>query len=104
MRTARLAPEAEAELREAATWYKKGSPDVARRFLAEVRSLAREIARIPLRFPVLMEPELDPPVRRALVPGFPYALIFLVTADVVHVLAVAHQHRAPGYWIHRVRR
>ncbi|WP_437875440.1 type II toxin-antitoxin system RelE/ParE family toxin [Sorangium sp. So ce513] len=104
MKTTRLTPESEAELREAAAWYKERSPDVARRFLAEVRSLARDVARSPHRFPVLVQPDLDPPVRRALVPGFPYALVFLVTEDAVHVLAVAHQHRAPGYWLRRIRR
>jgi plasmid stabilization system protein ParE len=116
VKSARLAPEAEAELREAAAWYRESAPDVARRFLAEVRMLARAIARKPLRFPVLVDPAVDPPVtmgggppnppaqpvRRALMPGFPYALVFVVGEDVVHVLAVAHQHRAPGYWLYRV--
>jgi hypothetical protein len=43
----------EAELRAAATWYKERSPEVARRFLGEARTLAGAIARKPLRFPVL---------------------------------------------------
>lgn len=103
MRTARLAPEAEAELRAAAAWYKERSPEVARRFLAEVRALSRAVARMPFRFAALVDPERDPPARRALVPGFPYAIIFVVTEQTVYVLAIAHQHRAPGYWIHRVR-
>jgi hypothetical protein len=45
---------------------------------------------------------MNPPIRRALFPGFPYAMIFLVADDVIHVLAVAHQHRAPGYWLYRI--
>jgi plasmid stabilization system protein ParE len=102
VRTARLAPEAEVELREAAAWYKERSPEAARRFLREVRELARVMARMPLRFPVLLDPALDPPVRRALVPGFPYALVFVVAEDEVRVLAIAHQHRMPGYWLYRL--
>jgi plasmid stabilization system protein ParE len=98
----RLAPEAEVELREAASWYKERDPEVARRFLGEARTVAGAIARRPLRFPVLLEPAMDPPIRRALFPGFPYAMIFLVVDDVIHVLAVAHQHRAPGYWLYRI--
>jgi plasmid stabilization system protein ParE len=85
-----------------ARWYRERSPDVARRFLQEVRALAKVVARVPFRFPVLVEPALDPPIRRALVPGFPYALVFVVGQDVVHVLAVAHQHRMPGYWLQRL--
>ncbi|EYF04262.1 type II toxin-antitoxin system RelE/ParE family toxin [Chondromyces apiculatus] len=103
MRTARLSPEAAAELHEAAAWYKERAPEVARRFLAEVRTLARKVARMPSRFPILRNPEMDPPVRRALVAGFPDALIFVDTGEVIHVVAVAHQHRAPGYWLQRVR-
>ena len=56
-----------------------------------------------LRFPELRDPALDPPVRRALVPGFPYALVFVVGEDAIEVLAVAHQHRMPGYWLYRLR-
>ena len=47
---------------------------------------------------------MDPPIRQALFPGFPYAMILLVADDVIHVLAVAHQHRAPGYWLYRIAR
>ena len=103
MKTAKLDSEAQTELRQAAAWYKERSPKIARRFLTEVRALAQLIAKTPLRFPVLLEPELRLPVRRALVPGFPYALVFLIADDAVHILAIAHQHRMPGYWLHRVR-
>jgi plasmid stabilization system protein ParE len=103
VKAARLDPEAEAELREAAAWYKERSPEVARRFLQSVRSITRVVARMPLRFPALHDPTLDPPVRRALVPGFPYAVVFVVAEDAIHVLAVAHQRRMPGYWLHRAR-
>jgi plasmid stabilization system protein ParE len=102
VRRARLCPEAEGELREAAAWYKERSPEVARRFLREVRVLAKAVARMPLRFPALLDPVLDPPVRRALVHGFPYALVFVITEDAIEVLAVAHQHRMPGYWLYRL--
>jgi plasmid stabilization system protein ParE len=92
----RLAPEAEVELRQAAAWYKERSPDLARRFLGEVRALVQIVGGVPFRFPALADPELEPPVRRTLVPGFPYALVFVVSDNAVHVLALAHQHRMPG--------
>jgi plasmid stabilization system protein ParE len=104
VKTARLDPEALAELREASFWYKERAPEVAKRFINNVRSLVRTIARAPLQFPVMREPEVDVPVRRALVPGFPYAVVFVIgTNSVIHVLAVAHQHRMTGYWLHRIR-
>ncbi|HRI65248.1 MAG TPA: type II toxin-antitoxin system RelE/ParE family toxin [Polyangium sp.] len=103
MKAARLDPEALTELREAAGWYKERSPKVARRFVENVRELARKIARRPLQFPQLSDPPIEPPVRRALVPGFPYALVFVVNGSSVHVVAVVHQHRLPGYWLYRIR-
>ncbi|MDI1447860.1 type II toxin-antitoxin system RelE/ParE family toxin [Polyangium sp. 6x1] len=104
MTALRIGPEAEVELREAAAWYKERSPEVARRFLREVRTLTKVVARMPLRFPVIEGIDIDPPVRRALVAGFPYAMVFIVADDVVHILAIAHQQRMPGYWRHRLGR
>jgi plasmid stabilization system protein ParE len=100
----RIGPEAEAELRDAAAWYKERSPEVARRFLREVRTLTKVVARMPLRFPVLVGLDIEPAVRRALVPGFPYALVFVVKDGAIHVIAVAHQQRLPGYWRDRLGR
>lgn len=104
MNTTRLDPEALAELREASCWYKERSPAVAKRFIDNVRKMVRTIARAPLQFPVILDPKLEIPVRRALVPGFPYAIVFIVgKTSIVHVIAIAHQHRRTGYWLHRLR-
>jgi hypothetical protein len=43
----------------------------------------------------------DLEVRRLPVAGFPYHLIYLPRDDAIHVLAVAHDHRRPGYWTRR---
>jgi hypothetical protein len=51
----------------------------------------------------VLDPNLELPVRRALVEGFPYALVFVVLGDSVQVLAMAHLHRIPGYWLQRLR-
>lgn len=102
MNSVRVSPEATVELREAASWYKARSPDVAHRFLQNFRQIAKAVGTSPLRFPRLVEPDFDPPLRRALVPDFPYALVFLVNGRTVHVLAVAHLRREPGYWLQRV--
>jgi plasmid stabilization system protein ParE len=103
MRTVRLDPEAEQELRDAAAHYAGRSRKVARRFLANVVELSRVIAEHPHRFPVLARPGNQPALRRALVRGFPYAIVFLPADDRVSILAVAHFRRASGYWLHRVR-
>jgi len=40
--------------------------------------------------------------RKRIVPGFPYNIIYRVWSDYVYLVAVAHQHRHPGYWRERV--
>jgi hypothetical protein len=33
--------------------------------------------------------------------GFPYHLIYLETAEAIHILAFAHDKRRPAYWLPR---
>jgi hypothetical protein len=40
-------------------------------------------------------------VRRAPIKGFPYHLIYLETAEAIHILAFAHDKRRPAYWLPR---
>ncbi|MBX9630498.1 MAG: type II toxin-antitoxin system RelE/ParE family toxin [Burkholderiales bacterium] len=40
--------------------------------------------------------------RRYLMDRFPYAVIYMVREDTIRVLAIAHQHRRPGYWTERL--
>ncbi len=41
-------------------------------------------------------------IRRLVLRRFPYKLLYTVQADHVFVVAVAHQHRNPGYWTDRL--
>lgn len=41
-------------------------------------------------------------MRYAMVPGFPYRVIFCEEAEHVVVYAVAHTKQRPGYWRKRV--
>ena len=41
-------------------------------------------------------------LRRLRVGRFPHHVVYLLAEDVIHVLAVADDHRRPGYWGSRV--
>ena len=41
-------------------------------------------------------------VRRFILPGYPYDLIYAVLAEEIVILAVAHHSRQPGYWQERL--
>jgi len=36
--------------------------------------------------------------RRIVVHRYPYAVVYRADSDTVRIIAVAHQHRRPGYW------
>ena len=96
--TLRFLPEAEAELRAAAQVYADVRMELAERFLDSIAAAQREIAVRPLRFPVPVHIRTTRQIRRALVNGFPYALIYEVRERELLVLAVSHVSRRPGYW------
>jgi plasmid stabilization system protein ParE len=89
-----LTPRARAEAMEATAWYlEEAEVDVGLRFAEELDHTFDRIAANPLAWT-----ELKPGIRRALVRGFPYAVLFAVAAERVEVFAVMHQHRHPKHW------
>lgn len=44
---------------------------------------------------------LHAPFRRCLLQKFPYAIIYSIEPDHIHIIAVAHTKRKPGYWLIR---
>ena len=102
MKAVRLSDEAIDELLEAAAWYRRRRPGLDSEFLAEVDRVLPLIESSPSSFPRLLDLPRDLVIRRALLPRFPYAVIFMDLGEHIRVLAVAHAKRRPGYWLDRV--
>ena len=102
MSVVRLSPEAINELVEAAAWYRAQRPGLESELLDEVERVLPLIETAPAAFPRLLDIPADLVVRRALLPRFPYALVFIDLGDYVEILAVAHTKRRPGYWLDRI--
>jgi plasmid stabilization system protein ParE len=81
-------PLVDCDVEEAALWYLARNPQVADRFIEEVRSAMLAAGRDPLRFPVLFAE-----VRRVRIHQFPHSVFFRVQGDTVFVLAVLHGSR-----------
>ncbi|MFV8751586.1 type II toxin-antitoxin system RelE/ParE family toxin [Nannocystaceae bacterium ST9] len=94
-----LGPEAESELAEATAWYGEHGWDLAERFVAEVRRVVALLVERPS-----MRAEIEPGIRRVLLHGFPYSLIYCLEPDCIFILAVTHHKRHPDSWRGRVRR
>lgn len=91
--------EAEAEYTNAAVYYEEARDGLGERFVEAVELTIRNICDRPDSFRLI-----SPRVRRGLVRGFPYGVLFAVASDRVYVLAVMHLHRKPGYWSDRLKR
>jgi len=104
MKPARLAPEAVTELADAAVWYELRSRGLAGKFLQEFETVLRLIESRPASFPRLLDTSPELKIRRALLPRFPYASIFIELPSEIRIVAVAHVKRRPGYWLNRIRR
>lgn len=95
---AEFLPEAEKEFREAARYYENEAPGVGLAFISEVHKAVAAIVARPLSFP-----KIKGSIRKNVLNHFPYNLLYSVEADLIVVVAVAHQKRRPTYWRRRLR-
>lgn len=86
---------AEAELADAVDWYasREAGERLVDRFLGEVARVEILVGERPRAWP-----EVEPGVRRIVLDGFPFSLIYRITPTRLQVLAVAHHRRRAGYW------
>jgi plasmid stabilization system protein ParE len=91
-----LAP-AQSELDDAVTWYNRQASGLGREFLDELDRAVRRTMAFPMSYP-----EIEPGIRRCRLARFPYGLIYGIDGENLVVVAVAHLHRQPRYWIDRV--
>jgi toxin ParE1/3/4 len=87
---------AEADIAHAALWYEQRALGLGEEFLRAVDVALAEIARMPERFPVV---RLG--CRRALLRRFPFGIYFIVTPELISVVACMHAHRDPRRWQER---
>ena len=98
-RVLRVEPEALVELQEAASWYERRRPGLGFEFVEAVESTAARVVELPGAFPAILK---SPLIRSALIQQFPYAIVFSIREETIHVLAYAHAKRRPLYWAHRM--
>ena len=93
MRFVAFHPDAQAEFIAAARYYEAQAENLGLDFISAVEATYRRL----ITFPESGRP-FGSRLRRVLVPGFPYGLIYRVEPDCVLIVAVAHVRRRPGYW------
>ena len=91
-----FSPEARREFLEAERYYNRQTPGLGDEFRAEIKAALPRIKDWPLSCPL----ELGD-IRRLTLSRFPYKLLYSVEDDHIYIIAVAHQHRHPVYWLDR---
>ena len=88
---------AKLELDDAVEFYDIKINGIGKRFKHEVKAGIHRIREYPHTWP-----KEKGDLRRYLLHKFPYKIIYSVEKDYIYVIAVAHCHRHPDYWIDRV--
>jgi len=91
-----FSPEARAEFDDGEQYYEQQLTGLGLRFRHEVREALLRIRSWPLAAPIEQGD-----IRRLVLTRFPYKLLYSVEADRIYIIAVAHLHRLPSYWIER---
>lgn len=90
-------PEAHAEMIAQAQYYENKSEGLGSDFLDAVEETVRKVVSSPKSGAIERAN-----IRKRLVSGFPFTILYEAQSDRIYIAAVMHQHRRPGYWRTRV--
>jgi Plasmid stabilisation system protein. len=87
---------AKLELEDAVAFNELEYPVLGKLFKEEVRKSIKRIIQYPKAWSIEKGE-----VRKCLLHKFPYKILYSVEKDHILIIAIAHQHRKPNYWIER---
>ncbi len=87
---------AKLELEDATHFYELEFEGLGRRFKEEIKKAAIRVSEYPKAWSIERGE-----VRKCLLHKFPYKLLYSIEEDHIFIIAVAHLHRKPDYWIDR---
>jgi hypothetical protein len=87
---------AHTEYQEAIDFYNLQSDGLGIKFASEIDKTISIIKNYPNSYSGYTEN-----TRKAIVNVFPYNIIYTIYKDYIQVIAIAHQHRKPNYWLDR---
>ena len=87
---------AEIDFQDAVDYYESCRDGLGAEFALEVSSALERILQYPSGWEQISEN-----CRRCLTLRFPYELIYVIEDGYVLIVAVANQHRKPGFWKNR---
>ena len=95
--TVRFLSAARKEMTAAIRYYESQLPGLGQRFLSQVEKTIHAI----IAYPQAGTP-LRKDIRRRLIPGFPFGVLYSESPGEVLVVAVMDLRREPDYWVSRL--
>ena len=89
---------AKIELDDGKEYYEMEVIGLGKRFKQEVKRAINIIEKMPK----IGSPESEN-IRRYILHKFPYKVLYSIEKDHIYVIAIAHLHREPMYWINRIK-
>ena len=90
-------PEAKAELDDAVEYYELQAKGLGATFKSFAKSTIKRVSTFPIAWTII-----KPNIRRCIMHKFPYNVLYSIEEDCILIIAIAHHHRYPNYWIDRV--
>ena len=88
-----VTPLAQQDIDDAASWYEARVTALGLRFVESLDESFELVSASPQSYPVVHRD-----IRRILIPGFPYAMFFVLRDNTVRVIACMHTRRHPKRW------
>lgn len=87
-----------AELDDAIEYYNTQAQGLGKVFFEEVLFTIKLVSQFPTAWP-----SVSLHTKKAILRRFPYSLIFAIRNRKITIIAIAHHHRNPEYWIDRIK-
>ena len=84
------------ELQDAVNYLELKFEGLGYRFKSAIKTALQLIARHPEAWAIERGE-----IRKCLLHKFPYKVLYSIEPDHIFIIAIAHQHREPDYWIDR---
>jgi plasmid stabilization system protein ParE len=84
------------EMNDAIAYYELQYSGLGAAFKVEIKKAVDRIIKYPKAWTIV-----DEDIRKYILHKYPYNVYYSLEKDRLYIIAIAHQHRKPNYWIDR---
>ena len=88
---------AKLEFHDSIKYYEQQEKGLGKKFSNDIQTSINRIKNFPNSYQ-----KVSNQIRRCTLHRFPYNILYLFEEDTILIIAIAHQHRIPDYWVDRV--